>query len=262
MPEAIDFKLTRRSTVTMQVHADLRLRIISGELRPKASISENEIAERYGVSRTPAREVLGRLEEEGLVEIYPQYGSFIAPIRIDDVHDSQFVRECLECAALAKALPALTAEDCEKLKANIALQAALVQGPEAQFVAADEEMHQMFFNVAGHARAWSVVAAAKIPLDRIRFLSARRVDKRQSVVAEHQAIVDGCLAGDSKAALAALRLHLRGAFASIVTAMKDHPDFFGSDLEEARPAGGSSSRERKRPEPATKVGAGQVRKIR
>ncbi len=234
----VDFTLQRRSTVTMQVHADLRARIIRGELPPRGSISENEIAERYGVSRTPAREVLGRLEEEGLVEIYPQYGSFIAPIRVSEVRNSQFVRECLECAALAKAVQRLTSADADRLRANIARQTALVHAEQTSFVEADEEMHAAFFSMAGYRQAWAVVAAAKLPLDRVRFLSARKIDKRQSILSEHKGIVDSLLAGDAEAAVSALQQHLRGVFASIDLAIAEHPDFFLSDQEQgSRPAG-------------------------
>jgi len=189
----LDFKAPRRSTVTMQVHRDLRRRIITGVLKPKASISENEIAQHYGVSRTPAREVLGRLEEEGLVEIYPQYGSFIAPIMAEDVLDSQFVRESLECTALGKAI---------------------------------ERLHACFFALAGHERAWSVVANAKLQLDRLRHLSMRSAEKRRAVLAEHDAIVTAALARDAAGAVAALRQHLRGAFASLAAAQLRYPEFF------------------------------------
>lgn len=234
MKPYLDFRATRRSTVTMQVHADLRLRITSGEMSPKTSISENEIAQRYGVSRTPAREVLGRLEEEGLVEIYPQYGSFIAPIRASDVLDSQFVRENLECAALSRAMAAMSPAGLAEIEALIALQRRQAPADEQGFFASDEAMHALFFRLAGHERAWSVVASAKLQLDRLRHLSARDAGKRLAVVDEHEAVFSALRSGDEAAAVAALRQHLRGAFASLAAAQSNFPAFFAGE-DEPRP---------------------------
>lgn len=234
MKRYLDFKAPRRSTVTMQVHGDLRQRITTGVLKPKSSISENEIAQYYGVSRTPAREVLGRLEEESLVEIYPQYGSFISPIRADDILDSQFVRESLECSALGKAIEQFDAAGEERLAGIMALQRQVVVDDEAAFVMHDEAMHASFFALAGHERAWSVVASAKLQLDRLRHLSMRSAEKRLAVLAEHEAIVTAVLARDTAGALAALRLHLRGAFASLANAQTRYPEFF-AEIGDPRP---------------------------
>src|SRR6266436_1420473 len=92
----------RRQTIAVQVRALLRRDIIAGRLLPRTMLSEQELSQRFGVSRTPIREALIKLAEENLVEIYPQYGSFVAPIKLQDVFDSQFVRESLECAAIER----------------------------------------------------------------------------------------------------------------------------------------------------------------
>src|SRR5690348_16817952 len=70
----------RRNTLSTQVHAALRRDIIAGHLAPRAMLSEQDIAAGFGISRTPVREAMIKLAEEGLVEIFPQYGSFVAPI--------------------------------------------------------------------------------------------------------------------------------------------------------------------------------------
>src|SRR6516165_6404833 len=97
----------RRNTLSTQVHAVLRAEIIAGRLAPRAMLSEQDIAAGFGVSRTPVCEAMIKLAEEDLVEIFPQYGSFVAPIKLRDVFDSQFVREALECAAVERAVERL-----------------------------------------------------------------------------------------------------------------------------------------------------------
>ncbi len=84
-----------------QVYADLHGRIVHGELRPGQGLSESKVAESYGLSRTPVREVFWRLGEDGFLRVVPQVGTFVAPINIPAVYDSQFVRETLECRAIA-----------------------------------------------------------------------------------------------------------------------------------------------------------------
>jgi GntR family transcriptional regulator, rspAB operon transcriptional repressor len=151
----------RRNTLSTQVHAALRGDIIAGRRAPREMLSEQDIAAGYGISRTPVREAMIKLAEEGLVEIFPQYGSFVAPIKLRDVFDSQFAREALECAAVDKAIDRIEAADERALRAVIARQRGL-QRPQqrAQFFRADEDMHMLILRVAGHGNAWHFVEGA------------------------------------------------------------------------------------------------------
>src|ERR1044071_1857147 len=72
----------RRQTIAAQIRALLRREIIAGRLLPRSTLSEQELSQRFGVSRTPIREALIKLAEENLVEIYPQYGSLVGPHQI------------------------------------------------------------------------------------------------------------------------------------------------------------------------------------
>ena len=89
----------RRQTIGVQIRDFLRREIISGHLAPRTMLSEQELSQRFGVSRTPVREALIKLAEESLVETFPQYGSFVSPITLSDVFDNQFVREAIECCS-------------------------------------------------------------------------------------------------------------------------------------------------------------------
>src|SRR3712207_6293623 len=82
------------------VYTELRRRVVSLDLPPGAALSENELAAALGVSRTPVRESLILLAEEGLVQVFPQVGSFVSRVDPDRVADAQFLREAVELAAL------------------------------------------------------------------------------------------------------------------------------------------------------------------
>src|SRR6187551_238013 len=91
-----------RSTA-QNVYALLRSDIVLGVLRPLDAIRENEIAERLAVSRTPVREALLRLANLGLVDIFPQSGTRVAPIRLEKVRAAQFVRQAVEVDVIREA---------------------------------------------------------------------------------------------------------------------------------------------------------------
>ena len=243
LEDPIDLQLLsgRRATIAVQIYRHLRRQIVAGDYVPLQPLSENELAQHFRVSRTPIREALGKLEEERLVSILPQYGTFVAPIRTDRVFGDQFVREALECAAIGEAARRCTAEDGAMLRAIVEQQRAAPS--ERTFFEADEAMHRALMVLAGQETAWQVVDAAKVNLDRIRHLSARHTFKRLSILAEHEEIIEAVIAGDPERAVAAMRLHLRGVFTSCGQMMERHPEFFQGTSDDPRPA------RRKRPGP-------------
>ena len=92
---------TPRSPTNRRIVYDtIRRKVLTLELPPGAALSENELAAALGVSRTPVRESLILLAEEGLVQVFPQVGSFVARVDPDGVADAQFLREAVELAAL------------------------------------------------------------------------------------------------------------------------------------------------------------------
>jgi GntR family transcriptional regulator, rspAB operon transcriptional repressor len=225
---------SRAATISVQVYRHLRERIVAGGYVPLQSISENELAEAFGVSRTPVREALGKLEEEDLISILPRYGTFVAPIRVSRVASDQFVREALECAAVAEAASRCTERDAAALRDILQRQASA--RTDAAFFEADETMHRTLMALAGRAAAWHIVDAAKATLDRIRHLSVRQTVKRRAILAEHARIVARVIAGDGPGAVSAMREHLRGVFTSTEQAMQRHPEFFHEAPGEPRPA--------------------------
>lgn len=229
----------RRQTIASQVHAILRREIVTNQLAPHTKLSEQEIAQRFAVSRTPVREALIKLVEDGLVEIYPQYGTFVAPILLADVLDSQFVREALECAAVEQAASRITPGQAAGLQALLEQQRQWAAADDYDgFFAADEGMHALIMQIAGHPNAWRLVEQAKTQMDRVRYLSMHLVRKRATVIAEHEAIVAPLAQGDAAAAVAAMRVHLRGLFRSVAVLTEANAGYFTEVAGAARPGRG------------------------
>ncbi len=230
--EATRMPPIRPRTAAAQIHEHLRADIVAGRLPPRALLAEAELVRLFGVSRTPIREALIKLADESLVEIYPQYGSFVAPIRLADVYDSQFVREALECAAVVQAVERLDAGQARALGTMLDRQAALYRAGDGDgFFAADEAMHAALMAIAGHERVWRQVASAKAQMDRVRQLAMRLQLRGRQVLDEHAAVIDRVVQRDAAGAAEALRRHLRGLFQSLDILRAERPDYFAEATE-------------------------------
>src|SRR4051794_33712818 len=163
---------SRQRTNRRVVYEALRRRVLTLELPPGAALSENELAAELGVSRTPVRESLILLAEEGLIQVFPQVGSFVSRVDPNRVADAQFLREAVELAALDD-MPADPDPDVvAELRENLARQ----QAPDIEveeFFGLDEAFHHGLLQLSGHARAWPTVVSAKGHLDRARRLGLK-----------------------------------------------------------------------------------------
>ena len=208
-----------------QVYRLLRQRIVSGDLPPGSRISETEIALACGVSRQPVREAFIKLAEEGLVEVRPQRGTFVRRISVPAVMDARFVREAIEADVVrllaATPDPGLEAE----LLRQIEEQKTVLETDVAGFVPLDDRFHRTLAEAADKPFAWSVVEGLKAQMDRVRQLSARKLNKAD-LIAQHTAIARAIGAGDVAAAESAMRGHLREILRDLPLIRQGLPDYF------------------------------------
>jgi len=213
----------------------LRRAVITLELKPGAPLSENELAAELAVSRTPVRESLILLREEGLVEVYPQVGSFVSLVDPERVGQAQFIREAVECTSLAQARPPFSPEHVADLRTNLRAQhEAHAAGDHDRFFALDEEFHRALLALAGHESAWGTVNAAKAHLDRARRLSLIDTRPMGALAEQHTQVVDAIEEGRLDDAVAALRSHLRAVFEDVERIRAVSPEYF-TDGRRRRP---------------------------
>lgn len=217
----------REPSLVPSLYRDLRERIVSVSLPPGEAVYETRLAEGYGVSRTPVREALKRLAEDGFVEVVPQVGTFVARIDLRLVRDSHFVRETLECRIVELAAARIDAAGRAALRDSVALQRRALAARDAPgFFRADEAMHELLAAIAGHAGAWQVIHSAKAQLDRVRRLSLRYAQRSPLRLAEHRSIAERVIAGDGVGAAEAMRAHLRTVFDAIDNIAAENAHFF------------------------------------
>ena len=213
-----------------QVYGVLRDAIVSAELEPGRQLSENELAERLGVSRTPIREALVRLRDDRLVEIVPQLGTFVSRIGTAAVQDAQFIREALECSAVRLAAEKAERSDVAALDGLLRRQEEVRDANDYdRFYALDDELHGALCELSGHGVAWSLAQRANGHLNRVRRLSLPQPRYLAEMVAEHKLVVDAVRRGDPDAAEAALRHHLRMVLSGLPAIHTEHPDYFEED---------------------------------
>jgi DNA-binding GntR family transcriptional regulator len=203
----------RNTRLANQVFVRLRESIVRGELPPNAPLSEQDLCERLNVSRTPVREALINLAEEELVVIYPQFGTFVAPISLEAVRVGQYVREHLECALIGDATARLDDAGAARVRDVVDRQAAAANLDE--FYNLDNEFHALIAELSGHPKVWNVILKAKTQFDRVRYLSVHEPARTAEILAEHRDIADALVARNPEAAQRALRQHLRAVFVTV-----------------------------------------------
>lgn len=206
--EGLELVRDLHRSASEQVHATLRRAIIEVRLLPGSQISENSICRQFAVSRTPVRAAIQRLAEEGLVDVYPQVGSFVAPIRLAGLQDSHFIRRSLELALLREVAQAWTSERSQAMRqAVIEQERYIAAGDGDGFFRADEEFHHLLGTFAGREGVWQAVLSAKVTLTRFQ-RSWQTAERLPDVIKEHLAIIDALDCGNVIAAEQALAMHL------------------------------------------------------
>ena len=217
----------RSGPAVREIYDALRHRILTADLMPGTGMSEVPYSEQFGVSRTPVREVFRRLADEGLLRIVPQVGTFVAPIQLRAVYDSQFVRETLECRTVTLAAANVSSQARDDLEDFLTLQKRAIRDNDLQrFFDADDRMHTYLIGLAGYPSIWELIQGVKAQLDRVRFLSLESGDWLNRIFDQHEVIVDRVIAGDAAGAEAAMREHLQSVFFTIERLAKNKPELF------------------------------------
>lgn len=219
--------IDRRVPVTVQVHALLRQRILRLQLKPGEALSEKELSVQLGVSRTPVREAFIRLSEEGLVDIFPQRGTLVSPIRMDEIKEAQFLRDILETAIVRRAAQNIDVTSLLQIEANLQRQKiSLQQKDYSEFMELDEEFHRLLCQSISLPRAWRVIQAVKGQLDRVRFMGLPQPGHADLMVQQHGAIYDAIRSGDAEQAEVEMRTHLQAIWGSVELMTNDNAEFF------------------------------------
>ena len=218
---------SRAATASSRIYSDLRAELVSLQRRPGEAISETKIALSYGVSRTPVREAILKLSDEGLLEIFPQSGIIVSRIPIAALPESIIIRKALEETTARFAAGRATPSQILTLHAIVQRQReADAAGDRAAFHQADEAFHAAISEVAGYPGIWKWVQQVKVQVDRYRLLTLPQAGRMAQVIAEHEPILAAIEAHDPEAARAAMDRHIGRLLIDISATQHINPQYF------------------------------------
>lgn len=232
----LDLQIDRSRPAVPQIYRQLRTMIVRLHLAPNTPLSPADLARSGGVSPTPVREALLRLEEEGFIVIKPQSGTFVAPIDVQRALEARFMRMCVELEVARLLCARVDDADIHELRANLDRQRqAFVSQDATLFDLEDEAFHAILYRHAGVDGLWQTVSPLRAQYDRLRRLHYPVPGKQSSILAEHTAITDAIANRDAAAADRAVRRHLSGTIHSIDELAERYPGYIA--LETDRLAG-------------------------
>jgi DNA-binding GntR family transcriptional regulator len=201
--------LQRGVVLSKQVYQVVRGLIVSGRMRPGEAVIEAALAARLGVSRTPVREALKRISDEGLIDVFAQSGTFVAPISRKALEEAYVIRTALEAESVARAAGRLTPEAVETFTDNIAAhELAITRRRFDDAIRLDDTFHRMIAEVNGLHMLWRAVDISKAQMDRGRHLAIPEPGLGAVTIRQHRLILEAMQAGDGELAAQRMREHL------------------------------------------------------
>lgn len=216
-----------RITTATVIYRELHTAIVSMELTPGTALNEKVLTERFGVSRTPVREAIIRLVEDGLVDVFPQSGTFVARIPVALIPEAVIIRQALEGATVERAAASATKHHIDLLDEILARQEFFAERQNLNaFHEADDAFHETIASIADHPGIWQFLKPVKVQIDRARRMTLPAFGRMAHVIAEHKVIRNAIEIHDVAAACAAMKQHLSAVEPDINELRKSNPDSF------------------------------------
>ncbi|WP_297421629.1 GntR family transcriptional regulator [Clostridium sp.] len=216
-----------KNTTSKTIYYKLREEIINLYLEPGTSISEKELSEKYSVSRTPVREALVRLAQEGLVHIYPQRGTIVSLIDLSAVEEGRFLREHLERAVIKEACKEFSQENILALEMNLKFQKMYMENQDyKKLFDADEEFHKIIFEGCNKKRVWNSINDGSTEFQRIRVLRLVSNNSWDNIYEQHKEIYNAIKNKNPERAEELMKEHLNMVIFDKNQIKEVYPNYF------------------------------------
>lgn len=200
----------------------LRQAILYGKLQPGERLMEISLANRLGVSRTPVREAIRKLEIEGLVIMVPRKGAQVAPITEKDLKDVLEVRLGLEELAMNSACERITDEQLKGMfQAMKEFEECMQSDDISKLAQADEDFHELIYQATGNLRLIQIINNLREQIYRYRLEYLKDKNVGESLAAEHQELYNALQARDADRAIQCMKKHIHNQQQAIVKTLKE-----------------------------------------
>ncbi len=187
----IPVKLDNHQPLRELVAAALKEAIVSGVLAPGERLMEVQLAEELGVSRTPVREAIRRLEQEDLVVMIPRKGAYVSSLSLKDVADVFEIRGALEALAAGLAAERITEEELEELERILVMKAESIKNKDfARLIAIDIQFHDHLYKASRNDKLVQIISNLQEQIYRFRSTSLASPGRMKESLEEHRKIVE------------------------------------------------------------------------
>ncbi|MBQ7478565.1 MAG: GntR family transcriptional regulator [Selenomonadaceae bacterium] len=199
----------------------LREAIRKGVLKPGERLMEIQLAEELGVSRTPVREAIRKLDQEGYVVMMPRRGAYVADMSIRDVNEIFEIRTALESLSNGLAAERITSEELETLQRLLVQIGNHIKDNDMdRIVETDIKFHDLLYQASRNSRLEGIISNLREQLTRFRTLSMSYPGRLEETLEEHRAIVDAIAQGNTEAAQEAAERHMERSEQTLMNAME------------------------------------------
>lgn len=183
--------IERHQTLREKILETIREAILKGHLKPGEKVAEPELAERFGISRTPIREAFRQLESEGYLTVIPRKGAVVAALSEQDVQEYYAIKSILEGYAAELAAVRLSVKELTKLETiNVRLEKLADDGDVKAFYRVHNEFHDLFLKAAGNSKLYELIQSLGMKFNRLRMASLSVEGRMKISVAEHDKLLD------------------------------------------------------------------------
>lgn len=200
----------------------LREAISSGVLQPGERLMEIQLAEELGVSRTPVREAIRKLELENFVVMVPRRGAYVADLTIKDINEVFEVRTALEILAAGLAVERITEEEIEEMERLLVKIGEYAEnGDMDKLVETDTQFHDILYRASRNDKLVGIINNLREQLTRIRAISMRYPGRVKNMLEEHSRLMEAIAQRDGKLAEQVAAAHLENAEQTLLQDMDE-----------------------------------------
>lgn len=211
------------TTLNQATYQLLKNDIMTFALVPGEAISAAKVAERYHVSRTPAREAIVRLDKEGLVDIFPQSGTIVSKINLARTRQEWFVRYTLEAGMAGEFMRRCTAGTVAAMEENLR---QMERSKGEGYLLLDNAFHDIIYDTAGELLAKEIIHTQVTHYNRLRYLTDLRPNVREKTIMEHRMLIQAARDGDAPLFEERLRGHIGRLAADQEQILERYPEYF------------------------------------
>ncbi|NLN87151.1 MAG: GntR family transcriptional regulator [Syntrophomonadaceae bacterium] len=199
----------------------IRSAIMNGTLQPRERLMEIQLAEELGVSRTPVREALRKLELEGFIVMVPRKGAYVADLSFKDIADVFEIRAALEGLAAGLAAERITEDELENMERLIVgKQEAINSGDIDKLVEVDTSFHELLYKASRNDRLAAIISNLREQIQRFRLTSLSFPGRNKESLQEHKQLVEAIQARDSQLARQLAQEHIENAENVLIESIK------------------------------------------